>query len=345
MPNYTFKEIDVDNFATVQLLRAGKFSHGVFGKLEITTDTLKELKKNFDSNVRRVKLAVDYFHNSLEEAAGWIESVELREGNTELWINVDWTENAREKILLKEVRYLSADFKFHYVDSETGKEFGAVLSGAGLTNRPHIKDMKAIFSEQEQNLNKKKENEMPKFDDVLASLSELTKEEKVKLSEKLGLNEDIKLSESKAKEEKEKAEKAKAEAEKAKAEKADVETKLSGESAANVKLSDRVESLEKTMAEDAKNAKFNILLSDGKAVESQRKAFLSGDIEEFTKNAVHVNLSENGSGKQDVISDGDKAIDTLHSKALKLSDDSKISYRDALMKVRGDNPELVRLSD
>ena len=136
-----------EDIKTVQLLRTGNFKYGGYGAFDITSDNLRQLKSNFDSNVRRVKIAVDYFHASYAEAAGWIEAIELRNADNELWITVDWTAEAVEKIMGKEIRYLSADMDFNYMDIESGVEFGCVLMGAGLTNRPYIKDMKAIISE------------------------------------------------------------------------------------------------------------------------------------------------------------------------------------------------------
>ena len=136
-----------DDFSVVQLMRTGKFMHPFFEDFEITEEMFKSFKKNFNKKVKKIDLAVDFSHNSHLEAAGWIRKVELRENNTQLWITVEWTEAARQKILDKEYRYMSADFTIDFVDNETSKKFGPTLNGAALTNRPFIKDMEAVLSE------------------------------------------------------------------------------------------------------------------------------------------------------------------------------------------------------
>jgi len=178
-------ELPNKDITTVQLIRTGDFSQ--YGeKIIITEETLREFKLNFDRRVRRVDIAVDYFHESYSDAAGWIKEIELRNNDTELWINVEWTSKAKQKILDKEIRYISADFSLHYEDSETKEEFGATLYGAGLTNRPYVKDMQAILHEN-QKLNEDKKMSTS-FEDIMKSLSSLSDDEKLQLGEKLGFN-------------------------------------------------------------------------------------------------------------------------------------------------------------
>src|SRR6267378_2033908 len=69
----------------VQVLRVGKFNHPKYGEFEITTATLAEMKKNFDSNVRGVDVAFDYFHDSDKEASGWPSELYISENGNELW--------------------------------------------------------------------------------------------------------------------------------------------------------------------------------------------------------------------------------------------------------------------
>jgi len=136
-----------EDFSEVQLMRTGKFMHPFFEDFEITEDMFKSFKKNFNKKVKKVDIAVDFSHRSGDEAAGWITKVILRENNTELWIGVEWTENARQKIIGREFRYMSADFTTQFIDNETGKDFGPTLNGGALTNRPFIKDMESVLSE------------------------------------------------------------------------------------------------------------------------------------------------------------------------------------------------------
>jgi phage I-like protein len=138
---------EVKDISKIQVLRAGKYKYWDDSTLEITTDMLRNMKKNFDSNVLKIDCAIDYFHNSFAEAAGWIKAIMLENSDTELWAEVEWTEEAKEKILSKEIRYVSADFNMNYKDNETGIEHGVTLNGAGLTNRPFVKGMNPILSE------------------------------------------------------------------------------------------------------------------------------------------------------------------------------------------------------
>lgn len=127
----------------IQVLRAGKFNSFWYGDFEVTPKILREMKKNFDEKIRGVDLAIDFGHRAGEEAAGWIKSVELKKRDTELWAQVEWTELGCSNVKKKLYRYLSAEYDTAYKDNETGETHGFVLLGAGLTNRPFVKGMKA----------------------------------------------------------------------------------------------------------------------------------------------------------------------------------------------------------
>ena len=45
---------------------------------------------------------------------------------------------------------MSPDFTFNYVDNETLNEYGPTLFGAGLTNRPVIKNMEPVIQLSEE---------------------------------------------------------------------------------------------------------------------------------------------------------------------------------------------------
>jgi len=66
--------------AEIQILKTGKFNHPSYGYFEITPLVLQEMKRNFESRVRGIDLAVDYFHESDKEASGWITALNLKEG-------------------------------------------------------------------------------------------------------------------------------------------------------------------------------------------------------------------------------------------------------------------------
>ena len=146
----TFHEIQLgehEDFSEVQILRTGSFTHEIFGEIDVTEDMFKSFRENFKKKIKKVELAVDYSHFSLQKASGWITDVILKENNTELWIRSEWTPAGRQGILDKEFKYMSADFSENYQDNETGKKFGPTLNGAALTNRPFIKGMDAVLSD------------------------------------------------------------------------------------------------------------------------------------------------------------------------------------------------------
>lgn len=321
-----------DSIKKVQLLRTGHFAHGLYGTFDITPEVLRTMQSNFDSNVRRVRLAVDYFHEAYQEAAGWIEKVILEQSDTQLWIEVDWTPKAREMILNKEVRYLSADFDWNYEDNETKREYGATLNGAGLTNRPFVKDMKAILSDfapQDREkikllLNDKKgKNIMPTFDEVLAAVATLSDDQKAQLAEKLGT---VKA----------------AEAAKFSEEAKGLKAQLAEKEKAFADLNTEVSKIKTQLADTEKKASFDVMLSEGKVVEAQRDAYMKGDVDAFAKNAVRVNLSEKGTGGEGANSAADAAEVKLNEEADKLVKEKGVTFAEAYKQVVKANPELAK---
>jgi phage I-like protein len=96
----------------------------------------------------------------------------------QLWAVVDWTPVGRRTLADKEFAYLSADFDPAYKDNETpDKNFGTVLLGAGLTNRPVIKKMNPAIQLSEYSQNNNKESKMTEEQMVAAEakLAEVNK--------------------------------------------------------------------------------------------------------------------------------------------------------------------------
>lgn len=126
----------------VQVLSIGKFKHPVYGTIDITPDRIQKFVDNFNDKVRGIDLDVDYDHKmdpaKGRKAAGWIKELAARANG--LFAKIDWTDEAKQEIGSKNYRYISADFLDKWADQE-GKEHKDVLAGAGLTNRPFLKDM------------------------------------------------------------------------------------------------------------------------------------------------------------------------------------------------------------
>ena len=282
----------------VQVLRVGSFAHPVYGKFDITTKVLAEMKANFDSKVRGIDLAFDYYHDSNEDAAAWVKDLILKEGGQELWALVDWTPKAQQKLSDRELRYFSPDFAFEWQDPETGANFQNVLFGGGLTNRPFVKEMRAIVAAEI----KPKEGEfMTELEKVQAALK-LAEEKAVKLADEVAAAEKkmLEMVPKKAEGEGEET----SEVEGLKKQIAELQAQLAKAQSDNSAMM-----AEKQKAQDAqklaeKNSEFNVLLSEGKACVAQKDAFIKGDMGEFIKLAQPLNLkaagsSESGDGQPD----------------------------------------------
>jgi len=305
----------------VQILRAGVFSHPEYGTFEITSDVLRSMKKNFDANTRGVDLAIDYSHEADKAAAGWIKELSLESGDTELWALVDWTTPGKEVVEAREYRYFSADFAFEYTDNETNQNFGPTLFGAALTNRPCIKRMAPAIELTE--IGGKKMEELKLAEEKITDLEK-------KLSESVSMVEDLskKLEASEAA--KSDAEKklfdvqssldgyspeelkmmiAKLKnqpaptseldglsVEELKAMIADLQGKIAAAAADCATLKAANDGYVAAAEVAKKDLEFTTMLTEGKVVEAQRKAFLANDLAEFAKTAGKVNLKEQGTG-------------------------------------------------
>ena len=167
----------------VQLLRTGKFSSFFYGEFEITPKVLQTLKKNFDAKVTGGDLMLDYSHNAHDVAAAWIKDVTLKNNDNELWLSVEWTPKGKQKVMDKEFRYLSAEYDEKYKDNENKKEYGHVLLGGGLTNRPFIKGMKPVTKLSEAKRMEKQIKELTEKNVALEDEKKLLSEQVVSLTE------------------------------------------------------------------------------------------------------------------------------------------------------------------
>lgn len=292
----------------VQVLRVGKFSHPKYGEFEITSATLAEMKKNFDDKIRGIDIAFDYFHDSDKVASGWPTQLLLEENGNELWADVDWTPTASKMLAEREVRYFSPDFAFRWKDPETGTTYNNVLFGGGLTNRPFVKDMAAIVADE-------------KGADDMKTVAELEKA--------------LKLSEDKLAETEKKMADMAPQADRA----SELEKQIAALQAelAKLKGENEVAMAEKKKLEEQvkcaeKEAKFNVLLSEGKAVAAQKDAFLKGDMEAFVKLAEPVNLQGKGNsgGTGEDKNKGDREDRVIKLAEEKQKADPKLSRGEAL---------------
>jgi phage I-like protein len=304
----------------VQILRTGEFTDPRYGTFEITAADLLTMKKNFDAKVRGVDLAIDYAHESDQVAAGWIKGLELSTSGNELWATVEWTPQGAKRLSDKEFRYLSADFAFDYKNNETGNSYGPTLFGAGLTNRPVVKNMAPAVE-----LTERKDKEMKTVEQLQSEIKTLT-EQSDAMKKALG----------------------EMTADQAIAKIATLETEKAGLAKEVGELKAKVDGFEQAQKLAEKSASFNKLMSEGKAVEAQREHFMSGDMVKFAAAAGKVNLSEKGNGAQPpeattsdtTKAEAEKKILTLAEKMVE--EKKSVGLAQAISEVRKQNPDLVK---
>lgn len=89
-----------------------------------------------------------------------------------------------------------------------------------------------------------------------------------------------------------------------------------------------------------KTNKFQVMLSEGKAVEAQREAFIKGDMEAFAENAVAIKLSEVGHGGIPAKVEATPEEEVL-KQAKVLSESKKIGMTEAISEVLNGNKQLA----
>lgn len=134
---------DASGSTWLQAFPLGNYEHPVFGQINITPERVQRFAANVQMKVRGQDLDIDYDHKAdTRVAAGWVSDAQARPDG--LWIKVDWTPTARQKLEDKEYRYFSPEFVDEWVHPKTGVLFKDVLFGGALTNRPFLKDILPI---------------------------------------------------------------------------------------------------------------------------------------------------------------------------------------------------------
>ena len=143
-------DVDGATQAWIQALPLGEYDHPVHGKIKLTPDRIARFADNVKNKVRGQDLDIDYDHKALtKEASGWVKDAEARPDG--LWLAVEWTKEAAEKIKSKAYRYFSPEFTDTWKHPKGGQVFKDVMFGGALTNRPFLKDILPInLSELEE---------------------------------------------------------------------------------------------------------------------------------------------------------------------------------------------------
>lgn len=122
----------------VHALPIGKYKHPVYGDIDVSTERAKRFADSVKNKTRGIDPSINYDHNNQGDAAGWVKDAESRTDG--LWLFVDFTKTAVQKIKEKAYKYFSAEFHDEWEDAHGNKHTDVVVGGA-LTNRPFIKDL------------------------------------------------------------------------------------------------------------------------------------------------------------------------------------------------------------
>lgn len=127
----------------IQIMRTGKWNHRYYWPFEVTSETLDNVVRNFDNNVRGVDIAVDENHEYDHKAMGWYRKL-YRVGTDDLWATIELTEYGAEILRKWTYKYFSPEIVRNDVDEETGQEIKDLLIGGAFTNRPFFKKMVSL---------------------------------------------------------------------------------------------------------------------------------------------------------------------------------------------------------
>lgn len=128
----------------IQVVPTGKWDHPVYEDMEISSADVAQFVKNFNDKVR-LDLPITAGHDNGMSggelpAIGWFKELVDR-GVNGLWAEVEWTDDGRKLLEGKAFKYFSSEFSEDYVDPETQQEYGHVVTGGALTNKPYFKGL------------------------------------------------------------------------------------------------------------------------------------------------------------------------------------------------------------
>ncbi len=141
---------DDSDSSWVQAMPLGTWMHPVHGAIVISKDRIKAFADNVNGNVRGQDLDIDYEHKEkISDAAGWVREARVNFSDPDpkargLYLLVEWTTEAAEKIRAKAFRYFSPEFVTSWIHPATQQRYSDVLFGGALTNRPFLKGILPI---------------------------------------------------------------------------------------------------------------------------------------------------------------------------------------------------------
>jgi len=142
------KDKKAGDVVDIQIMRTGKWNHPAYGEFEITKDTLKEVKANFDNNTRGIELAVDENHEPNHKALAWYKEL-YQVTENDLFAKLELTQKGADLLNEGAYRYFSPEIVFYKNDDETGKPITNMLVGGAFTNRPFFKSMQPLMASED----------------------------------------------------------------------------------------------------------------------------------------------------------------------------------------------------
>lgn len=131
-------KLDDDDTSWVQAFPVGIWHHPKHGKIEMTPERAARFAANVNAGVRGQELDIDYDHKEkTNEASGWVKAAQAKADG--LWLKIQWTAEAAQKIKQKAYRYFSPEYLDEWEEPRTKSRIKDVLLGGALTNRPFLK--------------------------------------------------------------------------------------------------------------------------------------------------------------------------------------------------------------
>jgi phage I-like protein len=137
---------DKSPVSEIEVLATGSWDHPQYGHFDITEEDIETFVQSFNNKVRKVDIAVDQEHMPEKGAAGWYKALNkvFEDGKCKLKATIEWTKLGTQLIKDGIFKYFSPEFDFQYEDLETHEQFGNVLLGGALTNRPYFKSLAPV---------------------------------------------------------------------------------------------------------------------------------------------------------------------------------------------------------
>ncbi len=142
------REFQEGDTVDIQIMRVGKWNHALYGKVEVSENTLTDVVKNFKEDKRGIELAVDENHEPNHKALAWFKNVYKR-GKEEVFATLELTKRGAELLTEGAYKYFSPEIIFKKQDEESGSLVKNLLVGGAFTNRPFFKRMTPLMANED----------------------------------------------------------------------------------------------------------------------------------------------------------------------------------------------------